>query len=97
VSGEVFNGRVGVIIEVAPNRFYQYVLKEVQGSVNLDRGEPDTGGPFDALSPYVYGPTIATMSFTGRVVGQEEAERPVWIPAEPAGEIESAHVIGDAA
>ncbi len=37
VFNGVFDGRVGVIIEVAPNQFFQYVMKEASALIELER------------------------------------------------------------
>lgn len=88
MTDAMFNGRVGVIIEVAPNRFYQYVLKEVEADVRLAReSEPISAG--EVLSPYLRGPMIVTMNLRGRLVSRDEAERPAWVPPEPPAEIET--------
>jgi len=82
-----FNGRVGMILEVAPNQFVQYVLKETECSIKMEREVYAAwDGPF---SPVVPGPTFVKMELFGRLVSKEEAERPVWVPAEPTAEIEA--------
>jgi hypothetical protein len=86
----MFNGRVGVIIEVAPNQFFQYVLKEVDARIDLDRGVDER---MLITETVMSGPTYVTMELRGRLVDHEEAARPEWATA-PAAEIEARRELG---
>lgn len=81
-----FRGRVGVIIEIAPNQFAQYVINDSEASIVIERDsiQHDWSGP---LGPVMFGPTYVTMNLTGVLASNERTEPPVW--AERTAEIEA--------
>lgn len=90
MNGAAFNGRVGVIIEVAPNQFVQYVLKGVQGTIDVELADPEAISVSDLLSPiWATAPSLVTMHLTGYLASREEAERPAWVAPEPAGQLDA--------
>lgn len=95
-----FIGRAGVVIEVAPNQFFQYILEIRHGdpgdrceiAVERDGDLLVTGA--DLLEPSRYQTTTgwrADLHLTGRIISREEADRPSWAPA---AEIEARREIG---
>lgn len=81
----LFVGRAGVVIEVAPNQFMQFILEIRHGDdsaggcdISLNRNY-ETVHVAEHLSPMrAYEWTIADIRLRGRVISQEEAERPSW-------------------
>ena len=102
--GEVgFIGRAGLVVEVAPNQFYEFILEIRHGDpgstceITLEStlGDPVCVGEY--LEPIRYiGPrtTYADIHLRGRVISKEEAaQRPSWATG-PQSEIEARREIG---
>lgn len=85
--GQVFNGRAGVIIEVAPGHWVTYRLHRIDGTVDLERQTPEPIRLEDWYEPLRQAPTAwrARIMIEGDVMSEPEpCARPDWATDTPA-------------
>lgn len=92
----LFVGRAGVVIEVAPDQFYEFILEIRHGDpsdlaeVDLTWLSGEAVTTAEQLDPSSFVPSAiqGDIHLRGRVISKEEADRPSWASA-PQGEIEA--------
>lgn len=75
-----FRGRAGGVIEIAPNRYVQYVLLGTHGEIDI-RSESEEVSDW-GMSIRMPTTREVHMVLTGTLSSKEEAERPAWATAQ---------------
>lgn len=86
----MFRGRAGVVVEVAPNRFVSWRMRETFGAVETEQDFEEIHSAMH-IYPVYRAPTLAVVRFEleGYLdAAEEQAPRPDWA-TETAGEIEA--------
>lgn len=89
-----FRGRVGLVIEVAPNMFATYVMTEARGTLEINAEVAHVYGA-DVLTPIASYSTgrMLRIEAEGPLIGQEfRCDRPAWMTAPE--EIEARRELG---
>jgi len=78
-----FRGRIGVVIEIAPEFFVSYRLRGAEAMVEME-WEPMDVTPWDVLAPTRVGPASVRMELAGYLDSHErQAPRPEWATEDP--------------